>query len=116
MPLPHVMQKLLFIQFGVTDINSPTEFNQDSSKIQVLPSSYFSPKNYATQKIQMTEDTYCIHHFTSTWRSPKELFLFKIEGIFGKKVHAILWILFRSPVKNVKALFRLFKERKIWWD
>lgn len=116
LPLPHVMQRILSIQFGIIDINNPTEFNQSSSKIQVLPYPYFSPKNYTTQNIQTTEDTYCIHHFTSTWRSSKELFLFKIEGFFGKKMHTILWLLFRNPIKNIKAVFRLFKERKKWWD
>lgn len=116
LPLPHVMQRILSAQYGIIDIKSPIEFNQNSFKIQVLPSSYFSPKNYTTQNIETTNDTYCIHHFTSMWRSPKEKFLFKIEGILGKKIHTILWLLLRNPVKNVKALFRLFKERRIWWD
>lgn len=116
LPLPCVMQKILSTKFGVADINHPKDFGLNVFKIQVLPFSFFSPKNYTTQVIHKTADTYCIHHFTSTWRSPKDLFLFRIEGIFGKKIHTILWLLLRNPVTNIKAFLRLLKERKIWWD
>lgn len=29
---------------------------------------YFSPKNYVTKKIVITENTYSIHHFAGTWQ------------------------------------------------
>jgi len=113
--LPEVMQEIFLSKYGITDINSPAEFSHLNYTIQVLPKSFFSPKSYATQKINTTDQTFCIHHFASSWCSRKNLFLHKIEGIFGRKVHIILWLLLRNPLKNIKALLRLFKERKLWW-
>lgn len=39
-----------------------------SHKIPVFPYYYFSPKSYATGKIECKEDTYCIHHFAGSWQ------------------------------------------------
>ena len=36
--------------------------------IEILPESAFSPKSYIDGKIRATEETYCIHHFSSDWR------------------------------------------------
>lgn len=35
--------------------------------ITLYPSDFFCPKNWATDKIDLTENTYVIHHFTGTW-------------------------------------------------
>ena len=36
--------------------------------LEILPESAFSPKSYIDGKIRATEETYCIHHFSSDWR------------------------------------------------
>ena len=36
--------------------------------LDILPESAFSPKSYIDGKIRATEETYCIHHFSSDWR------------------------------------------------
>ena len=36
-------------------------------KIPVFPFDFFSPKSYATGKIQKTERTFSVHHFAGTW-------------------------------------------------
>lgn len=113
--LPEVMQEIFLSKYGITDIGSPAEFSNLNSTIQVLPTSFFSPKSYTTQKINTTDQTFCIHHFAGSWCSRKNLLLHKIEGIFGRKVHILLWLLLRNPLKNIKALLRLLKERKLWW-
>lgn len=38
--------------------------------LNIFPEEYFSPKNYYDGTIQITENTFCIHHFESSWRSP----------------------------------------------
>ena len=37
--------------------------------LHVYPSEYFSPKNYATMQMKITENTYAIHHYNATWKS-----------------------------------------------
>lgn len=37
--------------------------------ISVYPVDYFSPKDFVTKKINITKNTFCIHHFDGTWKS-----------------------------------------------
>lgn len=114
-PLPLIMQEMISSKYGLIDIDSPLNFDRNNSKIQTLPSEFFSPKNYMNQKIHVTGNTYCIHHFTSSWRSTKDIFLNRIEGMFGKKTRVFFWLFLRNPIYNIRGLLRLIKERRIWW-
>lgn len=114
-PLPLIMQEILSSKYVLSNIDNPLNFNQDDPKIQILSPEFFSPKNYITQKIHTTDNTYCIHHFTSTWRSAKDIFLNRIEGKLGKKARVFFWLILRNPINNIRGLIRLIKERKIWW-
>ncbi len=40
--------------------------------LQIMPESVFSPKSFIDGKIRSTAETYCIHHFSSSWR-PKSI-------------------------------------------
>lgn len=114
-PLPLIMKEILSTKYGLLDIEDPSLFCKDCSKIQILPFSYFSPKNYLSNKIHITNKTYSIHHFTSAWRTRKDIFLNRIEGIFGEKARTFFWIILRNPVLNIQGFLRLLRERKIWW-
>lgn len=35
---------------------------------KIYPVDYFSPKDYVTKKVRITENSYCIHHFDGTWK------------------------------------------------
>ena len=37
--------------------------------LDILPMDYFSPKNTRTLELQITKNTYCIHHFNGSWHS-----------------------------------------------
>lgn len=60
--------------------------------MHVFPKDYFCPKN-RVGKIELTENSYCIHHFNGSWMSPKlkfkKFFYHKILGSFitGKLVN-----------------------------
>lgn len=114
-PLPQVISKILSEKYGIIDIDSPLNFNQQNTQIQIFPTCYFSPKNYISLKMQVTSNTYSIHHFAGSWAPLKDHFLNRIEGLFGKKIQTIFWLVLRNPLLNIKGLLRLFKERRIWW-
>lgn len=40
---------------------------QEICKIRIFPTEYFSPKSYITNKISLTDNSICIHNFSSTW-------------------------------------------------
>lgn len=50
----------------------------------IYPQDYFCPKSPKDGKIYLTDNTYTIHHFSASWVSPYEKFVFKVGKIIGK--------------------------------
>lgn len=58
-----------------TEENYPLKRNdtyQDLGNVVLYNHEYFSPKDWETGKIFITENTYTIHHFNGSWHSKKE--------------------------------------------
>ncbi|MCI7528971.1 MAG: glycosyl transferase [Oscillospiraceae bacterium] len=53
---------------GLQDINEI----QNVADITIYPSEYFCPKDWKTDRINVTENTCCIHHFSASWYGEKE--------------------------------------------
>lgn len=53
--------------------------SQSINGLQVFPSEYFSPKNYVTGNISLTNITFAIHHFSESWHSDLEKEMHKRE-------------------------------------
>lgn len=62
----------------------------ENNVIPVLPYTYFSPKSYATNKIETTQDSVCIHHFAASWKSPYVIAEKKFWDFLGCKNYAII--------------------------
>ncbi len=63
--------------------------------VAFYPNEYFCPKSYKTGNIDLTENSYCIHHFAKSWipfeRKWKNILKMKMMNIFGfKKVQNII--------------------------
>lgn len=60
-----------------------------SSGLCVYPQEYFSPLNYLTMEKKITDNTYAVHHYKGTWKTPAEIRKDKIKGfitrIIGEK-------------------------------
>lgn len=65
--LPLILEECLS-DFHLHYINTPDEFQPSPKEVYILPTDYFSPKSYSTKKIQITTNTYAIHHFAGTWQ------------------------------------------------
>ena len=55
------------------DIELNNTFQMVDGKFALFPNYYFCPKEYFSEKITITEQTYAIHHFSSSWKNVKEL-------------------------------------------
>ena len=78
---------------------SEQHFNFDSSKgmqtlkdgVVIYPQEYFCPKSYYDNSIEVTENTYTIHHFSGSWHSGFDRAKLTLHQwfirIFGKKLH-----------------------------
>ena len=79
------IHNILENKYGLSKIQNKEDFDRENKKIQLLPDDYFSPKNGDTKEILITNNTYCIHHFTNSWVTPFMIFKTKIARIIGRK-------------------------------
>ncbi len=57
--------------------------NLDMQKeVLVLHDSFFSPKAFDSRKIELTPQTYAIHHFQNSWFSPKAFWYYRCRAYF----------------------------------
>lgn len=82
--LPVIILEILQKYYNVQYIESISDFTIKDNTICVLPSDYFSPKNYVSKRIRKTLNTYSIHHFAGTWQP------------LWKKMLLLFWVPFKS--------------------
>lgn len=73
--------------------------NQNFKGLSIYSKDYFSPKDALTSKIELTENSFCIHHFSATWIKPSARIKLKIyrfiNKVFGKKISKIVYKTYR---------------------
>lgn len=72
---------------------------QNIEGINIYPIEYFCPINYYTGKIEITENTHSIHHYSASWMTNQ--LKFKI------------WLKQKIGYKNVEFIKRLFNKLRI---
>ena len=88
--------------------------------IKVFPKEYFSPKEYATNIMKITNNTYAIHHFDSSWLGELEIKKlrrgFKLRKIFGntfgKISNNIIYGFEKYGILGPLKVFVEFKKKK----
>lgn len=53
--------------------------------ITIFPRDYFCPKSHTTGKIELTQNTYTIHHFAGSWKSTSDRLKRRIVHLIGVK-------------------------------
>lgn len=70
-PLPLQIERILlnngYDLFSVYSIENAKKIEKHSMKIPVFPATFFSPKSFVDGKLNVTCDTYSIHHFAASW-------------------------------------------------
>ena len=54
--------------------------------ITIFPRDYFCPKSHTTGKIELTQNTYTIHHFAGSWKSTSDRLKRRIVHLIGVKM------------------------------
>lgn len=57
---------------------------QEVAGILVYPKEYFCPMDYATGKLNITPNTYAIHHYSASWHDEKEQYAFRLQRKYTK--------------------------------
>ncbi len=84
---------------------------QELEDIYVYPSDYFSPKDYRTGRTVITENTFSIHHYDSSWKgksAKKYTVLMRILGrIFGAERGVVIFGKIMSAKDKIKQIIGL---------
>lgn len=59
--------------------------------LYIYPMDFFCPKDYATGKVTITNNTVAIHHYGASWLPWNELLELKIWRLLGLKPHRFMW-------------------------
>ncbi len=72
-------------------------FQEIPGYVAFYPNDYFCPKSYKTGRIELTQNSYCIHHFAKSWipfhKKWRNILKMKAMGVFGPA--RIQWIIDR---------------------
>lgn len=69
-------------RYGLKGVDGITEI----AGLFIYPKEYFCPKDYVSNRMKITENTYTIHHYSASWKSfPQKVFTF-IESVAGYRV------------------------------
>lgn len=99
--LPKIMSNIIRESYTYKRIITPSDFNNITGQLCVLPAEYFSPKYPNGFKCPINDNTYTIHHFEASWYTiDKKLFRFT-RKILGVKVASTISSLVKW-VKNKK--------------
>lgn len=71
---------------------------QKCAGVLVYPKEYFCPKDFETKKLNITDNTVCIHHFDGSWMSQTAKIKRIVQRILGKKI-THLFIVIKSIFK-----------------
>ena len=62
---------------------NPNGKMQTVADFTLLPKDFLCPKDYRDDKIYLTANSLCIHHFSASWTSPTHRFLRKVVLAIG---------------------------------
>ena len=98
-PVPNIIKKNIEASFTYNLISDKKDFDTSANVINVFPSDFFSPKDFHTKIICVTDNTYSIHQFDGSWLRP----IVEDPGI----IDALrIKIAFRSRLRRLKQLLR----------
>lgn len=79
---------------------------QEIRKWAIYPTDYFCPKNYKTGKMNITNNTVTIHHYSGSWLSDKDKKILNVQKklckIFGEKIGKSIIRRYKSHINKKK--------------
>ena len=76
-------------------------FQEIKNYVAFYPNEYFCPKSYKTGQVELTKNSYCIHHFAKSWIAPRK----KYQNIIKMKVMNVI------GHKNLNKIIDFIKRR-----
>lgn len=71
-PLPRIIRRYIASRYNYNVISNISNFVYTSDTINVFTPEYFSPKHYASKVMEVTHQTFSIHHYAGSWVTPPQ--------------------------------------------
>lgn len=89
---------------------------QSVADTTVFPTEYFCPKNFLTEELNITENTYSIHHYDSSWYNEEDKYTLRLRKKFRKILPLKLAGIIARMIailkfRGVKAVFQEVSKR-----
>ncbi|MCI2255192.1 glycosyl transferase [Domibacillus sp. PGB-M46] len=95
-------------EYGLKFGNYKQILNIEGNKVNIYPSDYFCAKDWKTKILNVTENTYTIHHFAGSWL-PKKTYYEKMRAEFKTfSINAFKNILGEKTYIRFKKVFQIF--------
>lgn len=108
-PMPYVVDEILASHgYIYKEVYSPSEIlaEQSPKTISVLPSEYLSPKRFLENTLDLTANTFCIHHFMGSWTDTPKY----------EKMEQRFWNYFHQPNRFILTrILNIFTMRSNIW-
>lgn len=110
----------LITQSTVRDYNLVLDnsYQKLSDGVVIYPNTYFCPKIFDTQEVEITDDTYTIHHFNASWYDPAKLRRYRLHQALSaayKSYDNREWrMAWQSALIGMRANPALILNRGIW--
>lgn len=101
--LPRIMDETINKYFTEKHITNLEEFDYNPNVISIFSSDWFSPKSYKDGKICLTDNSYTIHHFASSWHGSKEKLYNLTRKIVGEKIAHNISLSYKSIRRILKC-------------
>lgn len=94
---------------------------QEKDGVVIYPQEYFSPKDFVTGEINLTPNTFAVHHFSASWKSEEEKMrdsiFFKLKRRLPEKIawnmaSYVSVMKCRGIIKGHRDMFRLLARGK----
>ncbi len=84
---------------------------QNVMGISIYPTEYFCPKDFETGELNLTDNTYSIHHFDASWFTEEQKYIQLLRYKFAKKLpHKIAhWLSLMAGFTKYRGFFKMPK-------
>lgn len=94
-PLPSIIGEILAAEYKL-EYNINLVSHNPGISLVVYPASYFSPKSIYSSKVNISDESYSVHHFDGSWVKKDVVYYLKhyvhaiMVYLFGKRIHNLI--------------------------
>jgi mannosyltransferase OCH1-like enzyme len=97
--LPNIMSEIIRENYIIQEVYSVEEFGNDVSLLYRFPVDFFSPRDWQTNKLKITANTYSIHHYCASWLPLSKKVRVKIRRFFHLSDNSIIVEIYKLLTK-----------------